>query len=51
VRDPDIAAAHAADFPKLTLYDFSEAFGDWQKTQATYFADNGVFDQIYKPGQ
>ena len=24
VRDPAVAAAHAADFPKLTLYDFGE---------------------------
>jgi sulfate/thiosulfate transport system substrate-binding protein len=51
VRDPGIAAAHAADFPKITLYDFGEVFGNWQKAQATYFADKGVFDQIYKPGQ
>jgi len=26
---------------------FAEIFGDWQKAQATYFADKGVFDQIY----
>jgi len=51
VRDPDILAKHAADFPKITLYNFAEIFGDWGKAQATYFADKGVFDQIYKPGQ
>ncbi|MEJ1968751.1 MAG: sulfate ABC transporter substrate-binding protein [Rhizomicrobium sp.] len=51
VRDPGIAAAHAADFPRLTLYNFAEVFGDWNKAQATFFADKGVFDQIYKPGQ
>ena len=51
VRDPGIAAAHGADFPKITLYNFGEIFGDWQKAQTTYFADKGVFDQIYKPGQ
>jgi sulfate transport system substrate-binding protein len=50
-RDPAVLAAHAAEFPKLTLYDFAEVFGDWQKAQATFFADKGVFDQIYKPGQ
>ena len=50
-RDPQVAAAHAADFPKITLYDFSDTFGDWQKAQSTFFADKGVFDQIYKPGQ
>ena len=50
-RDAGVLAAHAADFPKITLYNFAEIFGDWQKAQATYFADKGVFDQIYKPGQ
>ncbi|MGZ5938600.1 MAG: sulfate ABC transporter substrate-binding protein [Rhizomicrobium sp.] len=50
-RDPAVLAAHAADFPKITLYNFAETFGDWQRAQTTYFADKGVFDQIYKPGQ
>jgi sulfate/thiosulfate transport system substrate-binding protein len=50
-RDAGVLAAHAADFPKITLYDFAEIFGDWRKAQATFFADKGVFDQIYKPGQ
>ena len=50
-RDTAVLAAHASDFPKITLYSFAEIFGDWQKAQATYFADKGVFDQIYKPGQ
>ncbi|MEI9997312.1 MAG: sulfate ABC transporter substrate-binding protein [Rhizomicrobium sp.] len=49
-RDPGILAAHAADFPKIKLYDFSDTFGDWNKAQTTFFADKGVFDQIYKPG-
>jgi sulfate/thiosulfate-binding protein len=50
-RDPAVLSAHAADFPKITLYNFAETFGDWQKAQSTFFADKGVFDQIYKPGQ
>ena len=50
-RDPAVLAAHAADFPKITLYNFAETFGDWQKAQTTYFADKGVFDQIYKTGR
>jgi sulfate transport system substrate-binding protein len=49
-RDAAVLAAHAADFPKITLYDFTEVFGSWQKAQSTYFADKGVFDQIYKAG-
>lgn len=48
-RDPAILAAHSADFPKLPLYTVNDVFGGWQKTQATHFADGGVFDQIYKP--
>jgi sulfate/thiosulfate transport system substrate-binding protein len=50
-RDPGILAAHAADFPKIPLYTIDDVFGGWQKAQATHFADGGVFDQIYKPGQ
>ncbi len=50
-RDQSILAAHRADFPKLPLYSIDEVFGGWTKAQATHFADGGVFDQIYKPGQ
>ncbi|HVT23099.1 MAG TPA: sulfate ABC transporter substrate-binding protein [Rhizomicrobium sp.] len=50
-RDKAILAAHAKDFPDIKLYDFGEEFGDWAKAQAVHFADGGVFDQIYKPGQ
>jgi sulfate transport system substrate-binding protein len=50
-RNPAILAAHAADFPKIPLYTIDDVFGGWQKAQATHFADGGVFDQIYKPGQ
>ena len=50
-RDSAVLAAHAADFPKIPLHTLGEVFGNWQKAQATHFADGGVFDQIYKPGQ
>ncbi len=50
-RDKAILAAHGADFPTLPLYTIDDVFGGWQKAQATHFADGGVFDQIYKPGQ
>jgi sulfate/thiosulfate transport system substrate-binding protein len=49
-RDQAVLAAHANDFPKIPLYTLTDVFGNWQKTQATHFADGGVFDQIYKPG-
>jgi sulfate transport system substrate-binding protein len=50
-RDPQVVAAHASQFPSLTLYKIDEVFGGWQKAQAAHFADGGVFDQIYTPGQ
>ena len=42
--------ADLARFPKLKLVSIDERFGGWAKTQAAHFADGGVFDQIYKPG-
>jgi sulfate transport system substrate-binding protein len=50
-RDKEILAAHAKDFPNIKLYDYGEEFGDWTKAQKIHFADGGIFDQIYKPGQ
>jgi sulfate transport system substrate-binding protein len=49
--DPAAAAKYAAQFPKLELLSIEKDFGGWKKAQATYFADGGVFDQIYVPGR
>ncbi|MDG5497788.1 sulfate ABC transporter substrate-binding protein [Niveispirillum sp. BGYR6] len=49
-RLPQLAQKYADRFPKLTLFDITK-FGGWQQAQKTHFADGGVFDQIYKPGQ
>ena len=49
--DPAVAARHAANFPDLPLFTIDDLFGGWQKAQATHFADGGIFDQIYQPGQ
>ncbi|MEI6350369.1 MAG: sulfate ABC transporter substrate-binding protein [Verrucomicrobiota bacterium] len=48
-RDPKVAAKHAAQFGRVALVTIDEAFGGWNKAQATHFADGGVFDQIYNP--
>jgi sulfate transport system substrate-binding protein len=45
-----VAERYAGKFPKIPLFTVDELFGGWQKAQATHFADGGVFDQIYKPG-
>jgi sulfate transport system substrate-binding protein len=49
-RLPQLAQKYADRFPKLALFDITK-FGGWQEAQKTHFADGGVFDQIYKPGQ
>ena len=49
-RSAAVAAKHAAQFPKLTLFTIDDTFGGWTKAQKTHFADGGVFDQIYQPG-
>lgn len=50
-RDPQVLAEHARDFPSMKLYTVEHDFGGWQKAQAKYFSDGGVFDQIYVPRQ
>jgi sulfate transport system substrate-binding protein len=49
-RDPKAAAKYARQFPAVTLFNIDDVFGGWQKAQTTHFANNGVFDKIYKPG-
>ncbi len=46
-----VAAKYASQFRKVELFTIDEVFGGWQKAQTTHFADGGIFDQIYKPGQ
>jgi sulfate/thiosulfate transport system substrate-binding protein len=45
------AAKYATQFGNVKLFTIDEVFGGWQKAQTTHFADGGIFDQIYKPGQ
>ena len=44
-RAPEVAARHAAEFPRVELFDIG-LFGGWRQAQQTHFADGGVFDQI-----
>lgn len=50
-RNPEVLAAHAKQFPALSLCTVDAVFGGWQKAQSMHFADGGMFDQIYKPGR
>jgi sulfate/thiosulfate-binding protein len=47
-RNAAVAKKYANVFPKLKLVDIN-LFGGWQNAQKTFFADGGVFDQIYQP--
>jgi sulfate transport system substrate-binding protein len=49
-RDPAVLAQYAERYPSLTMVTIKD-FGGWDAAQAKYFADGGVFDQIYTPGK
>jgi sulfate/thiosulfate transport system substrate-binding protein len=49
-RLESVAAKYAANFPQIPLFTIGDVFGGWDKAQTTHFADGGVFDQIYHPG-
>lgn len=49
-RLPAIAKRYAAQFPAMKFVAV-EKFGGWKKAQQEFFADGGVFDQIYQPSQ
>ena len=45
-----VAKHYAWQFPAMKMVTIQK-FGGWDKAQATFFADGGVFDQIYQPSQ
>lgn len=49
-RDPQVAAEFARQYPKIELATIGD-FGGWASVQQKFFADGGVFDQIYSRGQ
>lgn len=46
-RLESVAARHAAEFPRISLFTIDEVFGGWKKAQKEHFSDGGTFDQIY----
>ncbi|MGE0666315.1 MAG: sulfate ABC transporter substrate-binding protein [Sphingomonadales bacterium] len=53
-RPANPASADPADlkrFKRLALVNIRDDFGGWDKAQSKFFDDNGIFDQIYKPGR
>ena len=49
-RDAEILARNRDRFPELPLATISD-FGGWPAAQAKYFADGGLFDQVYVPSK
>jgi sulfate transport system substrate-binding protein len=49
-RLASIAHRYASQFPSIKMVDI-DMFGGWRKAQSQFFADGGVFDQIYQPNQ
>jgi sulfate/thiosulfate-binding protein len=49
-RLASVAKRYAWQFPAMKMVSIQK-FGGWDKAQATFFADGGVFDQIYQPSQ
>jgi sulfate transport system substrate-binding protein len=49
-RDPAVAARYAERYPAMPMGTV-EDFGGWEKAQATWFADGGLFDRVFTPGR
>ena len=49
-RLASVAKRYSWQFPAMNMVTIQK-FGGWDKAQATFFADGGVFDQIYQPNQ
>ncbi len=47
-RDKAALAKYSKSFPSIKLFTVSDTFGGWGGIQKDFFADGGVFDQIYK---
>ena len=49
--DPVVLEKNRASFPDLKLFPITDIAKDWDDAQAKFFADGGVFDQIYEGGR
>ncbi len=48
--NPKIAQKYASQFAPVKTFTIDDTFGGWTRAQAKHFADGGIFDQIYTPG-
>ena len=47
--DPQIYAKYSKQFPNIEMFTIDKFFGGWKSAQPKFFADGGIFDQIYQP--
>lgn len=47
--DPDVLSRHRALFPEVKLFSITDVAANWDEAQGRFFAENGIFDAIYRP--
>ncbi|HEY7117981.1 MAG TPA: sulfate ABC transporter substrate-binding protein [Tepidisphaeraceae bacterium] len=47
-RNLEALKKYQAELPPLRLFTVDETFGGWPRAQKSFFADGGVFDQLYR---
>jgi sulfate transport system substrate-binding protein len=48
--NPAVLRKHATTFPEIELFPVTTFVRDWDEAQQKFFAERGVFDQIYQTG-
>jgi sulfate transport system substrate-binding protein len=49
--DETVGQRHAAELPAIPLFAIARVARDWEEAQQKFFAEGGIFDQIYQPGK
>lgn len=49
--NPAILQKHESRFPKLELFPITAVAANWTEAQSRFFAEKGLFDQIYQPAK
>ncbi len=47
-RSTEALKRYESELPAIKLFTIDEAFGGWEKAQKQFFADEGVFDGLYR---
>lgn len=49
--DPEVMAEHSEHFPQMKMFTITDFADGWDSVQKKFFADGGLFDQIYAEAQ